>query len=73
MRHRHFAYCCRQFGVAAKALAPTVATTMPFGQRIHALAIHHRNFEALSYERLRGLFRNAFGLAKAIVNFAAVY
>ena len=29
----------------------------------HALAIDHKNFQALSAERLRGLFRDAVGLA----------
>ena len=63
VRYRRFACRCRQCGVAAKALAPTVATTTPFGPCIHALAIYHKSFQALSYERLRGLFRDAFGLA----------
>jgi transposase len=40
-----------------------VATTTPFGPRIHALAIYLKGFQALSYERLRGLFRDAFGLS----------
>jgi transposase len=39
-----------------------VATTTPFGPRIHALAIYLKGFQALSYERLRGLFGDAFGL-----------
>ena len=34
----------------------------PFGPRIHALAIYLKGFQALSYERLRGLFHDAFGL-----------
>jgi len=45
-----------------KAPAPAVATTTPFGPRIHALAIYCKSFQALSYERLRFLFRDAFGL-----------
>jgi len=32
----------------------------PFGPRIHALAIYLKGFQALSYERLRFLFRDAF-------------
>ncbi len=36
--------------------------TTPFGPRIHALAIYLKGFQALSYERLRFLFRDAFGL-----------
>ena len=50
-------------GVAAKAPAPAVATKTPFGPRIHALAIYLKGFQALSYERLRGLFRDCFGLS----------
>ena len=45
-----------------EAPAPTVATATPFGPRIHALAICLKGFQALSYERLRFLFRDAFGL-----------
>jgi len=41
---------------------PAVATATPFGPRIHALAIYYKGFQALSYERLRGMFRDAFGL-----------
>ncbi|HEY5128368.1 MAG TPA: IS66 family transposase [Bradyrhizobium sp.] len=62
IRHRRFACRCRHCGVAAKAPAPAVATTTPFGPRIHALAIYLKGFQALSYERLRGLFGDAFGL-----------
>ena len=62
IRHRRFACRCGHCGVAAKAPAPAVATTTPFGPRIHALAIYLKGFQALSYERLRGLFRDAFGL-----------
>ena len=39
------------------------ATATPFGPRIHALAIYLKGFQALSYERLRGLFGDAFGLS----------
>jgi transposase len=63
VRHRRFACRCRHCGVEAKAPAPSIATTTPFGPRIHALAIYHKSFQALSYERLRGMFRDAFGLA----------
>jgi transposase len=63
VRHRRFACRCAACGVEAKAPAPAVATTTPFGPRIHALAIYLKGFQALSYERLRGLFRDAFGLA----------
>ena len=45
VRHRRFACQCRQCGVDVKAAAPAVATTTPFGPRIHALAIY-RNYPA---------------------------
>ena len=63
IRHRRFACRCAGCGVMAKAPAPAVATTTPFGPRIHALAIYLKGFQALSYERLRGLFGDAFGLS----------
>ena len=62
VRHRRFACQCRQCGVAVKAAAPAVATTTPFGPRIHALAIYLKGFQALSYERLSGLFGDVLGL-----------
>ena len=62
IRHRRFACRCARCGLQAKAPAPAVATTTPFGPRIHALAIYLKGFQALSYERLRGMFRDAFGL-----------
>ena len=63
VRHRRFACRCRHCGIEAKAPAPAVATATPFGPRIHALAIYLKGFQALSYERLRGMFRDAFGLS----------
>ena len=63
IRHRRFACRCAHCGVTAKAPAPAVATRTPFGPRIHALAIYLKGFQALSYERLRGLFRDALGLS----------
>lgn len=63
IRHRRFSCRCAGCGVVTKAPAPAVATTTPFGPRIHALAIYLKGFQALSYERLRGLFRDAFGLS----------
>jgi len=62
VRHRRFTCRCAQCGVGIKAPPPAVATTTPFGPRIHALAIYLKGFQALSYERLRFLFRDAFGL-----------
>jgi transposase len=52
IRHRRFACRCGHCGVEAKAAAPGVATTTPFGPRIHALAIYLKGFQALS----RGAF-----------------
>ena len=63
VRHRRYAFRCSHCGLQVKAPAPPVATTTPFGPRIHALAIYYKGFQALSYERLRGMFRDAFGLA----------
>ncbi len=62
VRHRRFACRCEHCGSQVKAPAPAVATATPFGPRIHALAIYLKGFHALSYERLRFLFRDAFGL-----------
>lgn len=62
IRHRRFACRCERCGLAAIAPAPAIATTTPFGPRIHALAIYLKGFQALSYERLRGLFHDTFGL-----------
>ena len=63
IRHRRFACRCVHCDVAAKGPTPAVATATPFGPRIHALAIYLKGFQALSYERLRGLFHDAFGLS----------
>ena len=63
VRHRRFACQCPRCGAEVKASAPAVATRTPFGPRIHALAIYFKGFQALSYERLRFLFRDAFGLS----------
>ena len=57
VRHRRFSCCCARCGSETKAPAPAVATTTPFGPRIHALAIYLKGFQAISYERLRFLFR----------------
>ena len=62
VRHRRFACRCEHCGSQAKAPPPAVATATPFGSRIHALAIYLKGFHALSYERLRFMFRDAFGL-----------
>ena len=61
-RHRRFACQCGQCGTLVKAPAPAVSKATPFGPGIHALAIYLKGFQALSYERLRGTFRDCFGL-----------
>ena len=63
VRHRRFACRCRHCGLQAKAPVPAVATATPFGPRIHALAVYYKGFQALSYERLGGMFGDAFGLS----------
>src|ERR1019366_7847365 len=63
VRHRRFACQCQHCDSDVKAPAPAVATATPFGPRIHARSIYYKGFQALSYERLRGMFRDAFGLS----------
>src|SRR5450759_5097713 len=46
-----------------KLRRPPSPRRRPFGPRIHALTIYYKGFQALSYERLRGMFRDAFGLS----------
>lgn len=62
IRHRRFACACTQCGAPVKATVPAVATGTPFGKRIHALAIYLKGFQALSYERLREVLFDVFGL-----------
>ncbi len=62
IRHRRWACRCGLCGLPTEAPAPAVAGKTPFGPRIHALAIYYKTFQALSYERLRFMFRDAFGL-----------
>jgi transposase len=62
LRHRRYACRCRSCGLPTEAPAPAIAGKTPFGPRIHALAIYYKTFQALSYERLRFMFRDAFGL-----------
>ena len=63
IRHRRFACACTHCGAPVKGKAPAVATATPFGKRIHALAIYLKGFQALSYERLRSVLFDMFGLA----------
>ena len=62
VRHRRFARTCGTCGLKTKAPLPSAASGTPFGPRIHALAVYLKTFQALSYERLQGTFRDLFGL-----------
>jgi transposase len=61
-RHRRFAVCCPCCGKKTSAPLPTAAQGTPFGPRSHALAIYLKTHHALSYERLRQVFDDLFGL-----------
>lgn len=63
VRHRRFACHCQHCGATTRAAAPAIATSTPFGPRIHALAVYLKTFQALSYERLSNLFHDVFGLS----------
>jgi len=63
VRHRRYACRCGNCGLTAEAPAAAHCRKTPFGPRIHALAIYYKTFQALSYERLRFMFRDAFGLS----------
>lgn len=62
-RHRRFACRCLGCGLRVEAELPKGIGGTPFGPRLHGLAIYLKTFQALSYERLRGLFHDVFGLA----------
>ncbi|KAB2692650.1 IS66 family transposase [Ochrobactrum sp. Kaboul] len=62
IRHRRFACSCPHCGASVKGMVPSVAMGTPFGKRIHALAIYLKGFQALSYERLRYVLSDIFGL-----------
>jgi len=61
VRHRRFACRCAHCGAGVKAPAPAVATQTPL-DRAFMLWRYIAGFQALSYERLRFMFRDAFGL-----------
>ena len=63
MRSAKQGLCGGQCGVLVKAPAPAVSKATPFGPGIHALAIYLKGFQALSYKRLHGTFRDFFGLS----------
>jgi transposase len=74
IRHRSYACRCSRCGLPSEAPAPAIAGKTPFGPRIHALAIYYKTFQALSCERLRFMFRAAFGLQvseRALMNMFA--
>jgi transposase len=62
-RHRRFACRCWGCGLRVDADLPKGIGGTPFGPRLHGLAIYLKTFQALSYERLRGLFGDVFGLS----------
>lgn len=62
IRHRRYACRCSGCRLPTEAPPPAIANKTPFGPRIHTLAIYYKTFQALSYERLRFMFRDAFGL-----------
>ena len=61
-RHRRLSVRCPSCGMIVAAPLPDAAKGTPFGPRIHAVAIHLKTFQALSYERLQGAFADLFGL-----------
>ena len=59
-RHRQFA--CRCAGCGVMCAPPQTDAGTPFSRNIHAMALYLKGFQALSYERLQGLFADLFGL-----------
>jgi transposase len=62
-RHRRFGVRCTHCGVSSEAELPADVQGTPFGPRIHALAIYLKTQQALSYQRLRRVFAEFFGLS----------
>ncbi len=62
-RHRRLAVQCPNCGTRVTAAVPPAAKGTPFGPSLHAVATYLKTFQALSYERLRGVFLDLFGLA----------
>lgn len=61
-RHRRLAVRCPSCGTRVVAAVPDAAKGTPFGPRVHAVASYLKTFQALSYERLQGVFADLFGL-----------
>jgi transposase len=61
-RHRRLAVRCPSCGTRVVAPVPEAAKGTPFGPRLHATATYLKTFQALSYERLQGMFADLFGL-----------
>ena len=59
IRHRRFRLPMRALRGRGESAGSAVATTTRLEPRIHALAIYLKGFQALSYERVRGLFGDA--------------
>lgn len=60
--HRLVALICPGCGRKVPAPEPEVAKGTPFGPRISAVAVYLKTFQHVSYERLRLLFQDLFGL-----------
>jgi transposase len=61
-RHRRLAVCCPACGTPVVAAVPEARKETPFGPRVHAVATYLKTFQALSYERLQGVFADLFSL-----------
>ena len=61
-RHRRLSVRCPSCGMIVAAPLPDAAKGTPFGPRVHAVATYLKTFQALSYERLQGVFADLFGL-----------
>lgn len=61
-RHQRMAVRCPHCRARVKAALPEAASGTPFGPQLHGLAVYLKTFQALSYQRLTGLFGDVFGL-----------
>src|SRR5215212_4026655 len=61
-RPRRLAVCCPACGTPVVAAVPEARKETPFGPRVHAVATYLKTFQALSYERLQGVFADLFSL-----------
>jgi transposase len=61
--HRMLAVRCPNCGKLVRAAVPQAAKDGLFGPRLTGLAVYLKTFQHFSYERLRLLFQDVFGLA----------